>query len=239
MPVITFTRRATEKEIIDDFNLSGTEITDTFESIEKVNIWLGGNQVLVDSFRKCIRRIQAKSIVLHDLGCGSGDGLISLARFARKRQVTTQFMGVDANTHVIEMARTRSKGFPEITYQVQNIFAEAYQLEGVDIATFNLCLHHFTEQEIEQLLKKCKAASVKAIIINDLHRHWLAYYAFHLVCWVFRSPKIAKEDGLLSIRKGFKRRELLQMTQHITTNYRLRWRWAFRWQLLLFLEKDR
>lgn len=236
MPGITFKKRATEKEIIDDFSLSGTEITDTFDSIEKVNIWLGGNQVLVDSFRKCIQRLPAKSVVLHDLGCGSGDGLLSLAQFARKRQIPTQFIGVDANSYVIEIARSRSQNFPEIKYQVQNIFAEAYQLKGVDIATFNLCLHHFTEAEIEQLLHKCKVEGVKAIIINDLHRHWLAYYAFHLVCWVFRSPKIAKDDGLLSIRKGFKRGELLQMAQNITPKYYLRWRWAFRWQLLLFLE---
>lgn len=236
MPTSKFKFRATEKEIIDDFSLGGMDITDTFESIEKVNIWLGGNQVLVDSFRKSLPHISSPPVSLHDLGCGSGDGLISLAKFARKQNIDVQFLGIDANGHVIEMARQRSKDFPEITYQNQDIFAEAYQLKEADIATFNLCLHHFTEEEIQKLLNKCKAAGLKAIIINDLHRHWLAYYAFYLVCWIFRSPKIAKDDGLLSIRKGFKRRELQQMAQNISTNYYLRWRWAFRWQLLLFLK---
>lgn len=238
MPVNTFKKRATEKEIIDDFSLSGTEITDTFDSIEKVNAWLGGNQVLVDSFKKCTQRLHASSLVLHDLGCGSGDGLISLAKFARKKKRTVQFTGIDANAHVIDLAKKQSSNFPEIEYRVQNIFAKAYQIQGADIATFNLCLHHFSEEEIDQLLDKCKAAGVKAIIINDLHRHWLAYYAFHLVCWIFRSPKIAKEDGLLSIRKGFKRQELHEMAQNISPDYQLRWRWAFRWQLLIFLENE-
>ncbi|HKK76652.1 MAG TPA: methyltransferase domain-containing protein [Saprospiraceae bacterium] len=238
MTVPKFKSRATEKEIIDDFTLEGSEITDTFESIEKVNIWLGGNQVLVDSLRRCLQIESPTPIRLHDLGCGSGDGLISLAKFARKKELPAQFTGVDANAHVIAMARRQSRHFPEIEYRVQNIFAEAYQLKEVDIATFNLCLHHFTEAEIEQLLQKCKDAGVRAIIVNDLHRHWLAYYAFYLVCWIFRSPKIAKDDGLLSIRKGFKRQEFHKMAQKISPQYYLRWRWAFRWQLLIFLKPE-
>lgn len=236
MSAPNFKNRATEKEIIDDFTLSGSEITDTFASIEKVNTWLGGNQVLVDSFRRCLDRWTPAPIQLHDLGCGSGDGLISLAKFAHKKNCEVQFTGIDANAHVIGLARQQSKKFPEIEYRVQDIFAEAYQPYNVNIATFNLCLHHFSAEEIRQLLQKCKAAGVSAVIINDLHRHWLAYYAFYLVCWLFRSPKIAKDDGLLSIRKGFKRQELHTMAKEISSEYSLRWRWAFRWQLLLFLK---
>jgi hypothetical protein len=234
----TFHTRAQEAEIIDDFALAGEEIEKTFNSIEQVNIWLGGNLVFVNSLKKVLRHpaIQHKEdVLLHDLGCGSGDGLVSLAKWARKQSRNIRFLGLDANPFVIQLAEKRTGDFPEIHFQTQNIFADTYRLKGVDIATFNLCLHHFEPQEIEVLLLKCKADGVHSILINDLHRHWLAYYLFQLVCWVFRSPKIAKEDGLLSIRKGFKRKELIQMAESLGASYQLSWRWAFRWQLILFL----
>lgn len=234
----TFKERSQEAEIIDDFELSGTEIEQTFDSIEKVNIWLGGNQVLVDSLKKTLRHpaLQKKEkLLLHDLGCGSGDGLVSLAKWSRKQQQKIQFLGLDANPFVVQLAKERTRDYPEIQFKTQNIFAEDYSLKNIDIATFNLCLHHFETAEISGLLQKCKTDGVHAILINDLHRHGLAYYLFYLVCWVFRSPKIAREDGLLSIRKGFKRRELIQMAEDLGATYQLGWRWAFRWQFILFL----
>jgi hypothetical protein len=142
---------------------------------------------------------------------------------------------VDANPFIIELAQKNAAAYPEIKFQVENIFSPAYQLNQVEIATFNLCLHHFSETEIDQLINKCKVDGVKAIIINDLHRHWLAYYSFYVVCWLFRSPRIARVDGLLSIRKGFKRKELINLAKKSASSYQLRWSWAFRWQLLLFI----
>ncbi|MEM6377609.1 MAG: methyltransferase domain-containing protein [Bacteroidota bacterium] len=234
----TFKERAQEAEIIDDFDLAGTEIEQTFDSIEKVNIWLGGNQVFVDSLKKVLRHPNLrnkKKVLLHDLGCGSGDGLVSLAKWSQKEGRDIQFLGLDANPYVVQLARERTKDFTEINFKTQNIFAEDYSLKQVDAASFNLCLHHFESAEINGLLQKCKSEGVQAILINDLHRHWLAYYLFYLVCWVFRSPKIARLDGLLSIRKGFKRRELISMAEDIGAAYQLKWRWAFRWQFILFL----
>jgi hypothetical protein len=137
---------------------------------------------------------------------------------------------------VVELAEKGAKDYSELSFEVQDIFSESYSLRGTDIATFNLCLHHFTESEIRQLLNRCRDAGVKAILINDLHRHWLAYYLFEIVCLIFRSPRIARLDGLLSIRKGFKKRELQQMAKDLgVKDYRLRWRWAFRYQCLFFL----
>lgn len=238
----TFKERAQEAEIIDDFELSGTEIEQTFDSIEKVNIWLGGNQVFVDSLKKVLRHPALKNktnLLLHDLGCGSGDGLVSLAKWSRKQQKSIQFLGLDANPFVVQLAKERSKKYAEIKFKTQNIFAEDYVLKGVDIVTFNLCLHHFESGEINGLLQKCKADGVHSILINDLHRHGLAYYLFYLVCWVFRSPNIAREDGLLSIRKGFKRKDLVQMAEDLGAAYELKWRWAFRWQFILFFESPK
>ena len=178
-----------------------------------------------------------KSVVIHDLGSGSGDGLRAIANWGRRRGHSLQITGLDANRHIVDYARKEAADFPEIDFEVTNVFDSAYQLDGVDVATFNLCLHHFSDQDILELLQKCKTGEVKAILINDLHRHWLAYYLFMLVCIVFRSPKIARLDGLLSIRKGFKKSELLNIAQQLApSKIFLRWRWAFRYQFILLFD---
>lgn len=235
-----FARRATdEEEIIDDFTLTGQAIEDTFASIEKVNRWLGGNRVFVDSLAKTVRHPafagKDTSLTIYDLGCGIGDGLCALADWSRKRDLPMAFHGLDANPYVVELAKEKAADYPEIQFRVQDIFSPAYSLQGVDIVTFNLCLHHFREEEIRHLLHKCREAGVRAVLINDLHRHWLAYYLFELVCWVFRSPRIARLDGLLSIRKGFTRRELRRLAGDLgVRDHLLRWRWAFRYQCVFF-----
>lgn len=236
-----FTHRATDQEeIIDDFTLTGAAIEDTFASIEKVNRWLGGNRVLVDSLAGILRHPAFEHngkdrLIIHDLGCGVGDGLCALARWSRKREQPVAFYGLDANPYVVELARKRASAYPEIQFRVQDIFASDYSLKGVDIAAFNLCLHHFTDAEIRCLLKKCRDAGVRAVLINDLHRHWLAYYLFEVVCLVFRSPRIARLDGLLSIRKGFTRPELGRLAKDLgARDHFLRWRWAFRYQCVFF-----
>ncbi len=237
----SFKTRSEEAEIIDDFSLEGEAIEATYKSIEGVNTWLGGNLVLLNSLKKAIRflGLEHKSVQLVDLGCGSGDGMVALARWARKNKLDLTIKGYDANPFVVNLARRNGASFSNISIEIADIFSEQCDLSGVDLATFNLCLHHFTDTEIKELLEKCKSSGVKAIIINDLHRHWLAYGLFYVVCFLFRVPEIPKKDGLLSIKKGFKKDELSQMAKSIgSSTYDLKWKWAFRFRLLIFLNNS-
>jgi predicted nuclease with RNAse H fold len=73
-----------------------------------------------------------------------------------------------------------------------------------------------------------------AVIINDLHRHWFAYYSIKYMTAAFSGSRLVKNDAPLSVRRAFRREELQQLLQQAgVANYSLRWMWAFRWQLLL------
>lgn len=237
MPIFTqFKYRSEEEEIIDDFSMAGDEVIKTFKTIERVNTLLGGNQVLVSGVRQLIKKLSTdeKTIHLYDLGCGSGDGLRAIARWARKKKIPIQLTGIDANGFIVEYARERAKDFPEIQFVQQDIFDASCSLKNADLATFNLCLHHFTEAEQADLIKKCQEDGVKAILINDLHRHWLAYYAFWGFSLLTGANKIAREDGLLSIKKGFKKKELSRLGKSVGfQDASVRWRWAFRYEMAL------
>ncbi len=182
---------------------------------------------------------EERPFVVWDLGCGGGDGLRALAAWGRKAGRPLEFVGLDANPAVIEYARQQSRDWPEIEWRCQDILnLGPDDLASADIVTFNLCLHHFTDQQILGLLEVCRRAGTKAVLINDLHRSAWAYHLFRLFCFAFRIPRIAREDGLLSVRKGFRHEELVELSSRFTPSVSVRWRWAFRYQVLLPLDRE-
>ena len=233
-----FDHRSHAPELMDDLSARGEEIARALDSVGRVNRWLGGIRVLLDNLEIAFsdERLGGadRPVTLVDVGCGSGDGLRAAALWARHHARSLILRGVDANPFIVEYARTRSREYPEIEFEHGNVLDPAFDLRDADIVTFNLFLHHFRDPEIVAILEACRAAGVRAVLINDLHRHWLAYTLFPLACAVFRSPRIARVDGLLSIRRAFRRHDLVTMTQGVdAAAVRLRWRWAFRYQLVL------
>jgi len=233
----SFKHRSYEAEIIDDLSFSGKDLVPTFRAIESINYWLGGNKVSLRGVKKVLQPksngVPKKKVRILDLGCGSGDGLRALADWGIKQNFTLVLEGWDANPHIIELAKEKSSSYANIVFKVINIFDDGVRYANYDIVVCGLFLHHFKETEIIELFQKIKEDGAKALVINDLHRHWLAYSLFNLLCFVFRYPKVAWMDGLLSIRKGFIRSELellARSAQLIPID--ISWKWAFRFQMI-------
>ena len=67
------------------------------------------------------------------------------------------------------------------------------------------------------------------VVINDLHRHPLAYYGISILSTLFSKSYLVKHDAKLSVLKGFKKAEWIYFlkTKHFK-NYEIEWIWAFR-----------
>jgi hypothetical protein len=99
-----------------------------------------------------------------------------------------------------------------------------------------LFTHHFTDEELVQLFQGLKQKVRLAIVINDLHRHPLAYYSIKwLTGWFSKSPMV-KNDAALSVLRSFRRNDWESIFQQAgLTEYSIRWRWAFRWQICVYV----
>src|SRR5690606_32432134 len=103
-----------------------------------------------------------------------------------------------------------------------------------DIFLFSLTLHHFTDSEILTILEKANQQANLGIVINDLQRSAFAYRLFQMFSFFFLKSNMAKNDGLVSILRGFKRNDLKQFALkrpdgiHLINN-----KWAFRWQWII------
>lgn len=224
-------QRSEEVEIMDDLEISGEVVDQTLRELDTINRLLGGNQISISAFKKMAA--DRKTISFADLGCGGGDIMIAMAKWARKKKIEASFLGIDANQNIVDYARKNSASFPEISYKTVNIFSEEFKREKVDIIHCCLFTHHFSEKELVDLLKHFKMQASVGVIINDLHRHPLAWWSIKILTKVFSRSSMVRNDACVSVARGFKRNELVQILRKASIEkYQLTWKWAFRWKLV-------
>ncbi len=219
---------------MDDLSLSGDELRRNLEELEVINTWLGGYKVVLDALEKLLAGYTGPPLHIADIGCGGGDTLRHIAKWARRKNIQLQLTGIDANDFMVQYARQRCGGFPEIKLKQHDVFSERFQQEQYDIVVCSLFCHHFTDEQLVSMFRQLHRQAGMAVIINDLHRHWLAYHSIKLLTRFFSDSYLVKNDAPLSVWRAFRREELQRLVQEAGIDrYSLRWMWAFRWQLLL------
>lgn len=228
-------QRTLAPEIMDDFQMEGETLRKTLDQIAYINRLLGGNRITLDGVCTLMEHVpKGKMITIADIGCGNGDMLRSVAKLARKCKWRVRLLGIDANRFTVDYAGELSAEYPEITYYCMDIMQEGFRNMQYDIALCTLTLHHFEEQQILKLMSRFRRNATLGIVINDLQRSAVAYRLFQVFSWIAGLGKMAKSDGLVSILRGFKRKEIEQLSQKLNFNqYTLKWKWAFRYQWII------
>lgn len=227
--------RTLQEEIMDDFGLQGEELKEALDQIANINRLLGGNQVTLSGIRSLIKNADlSEELVIIDLGCGNGDMLRKVAQYTQRNGISCKLIGIDANAYTISHALSLSKEYPEISYEVMDLFSDEFASIKYDIALCTLTLHHFKDKEILYLVNQISQNSRLGVVINDLHRSKLAYRLFQLICLLFGLNDMSRDDGLVSILRGFRRSELEAYGQKLNIkNNNIRWKWAFRFQWII------
>lgn len=227
--------RTDDSEIMDDFQLEGDVLREALDKIAHINQLLGGNKLTLKGVAKLLKKVpDTNPITIADVGCGNGDMLRKLADFGFQNNLKLQLIGVDANKFTVNYAADLSKEYSNIAYRCEDIFNESFSEIKYDIVLCTLTLHHFKNDDIVKLLGLFYKNSKLGFVVNDLHRNAVAYRLFQVLCFVFRLNKMSREDGLTSILRGFKKEELIAFSKKLGfKKYRIRWKWAFRYQWIV------
>jgi 2-polyprenyl-3-methyl-5-hydroxy-6-metoxy-1,4-benzoquinol methylase len=229
--MINLTTRVFDAEIMDDFDLPASDVTPVLAGLGKVNALFGGHKSIIKALKKF--PVQTGYSV-SDWGCGGGDALIAIAKWTAKNKLKLKLAGIDAARAAVDFALETSAAFSNINYLQADVITDADRIPQYDIIISSLFTHHFDDETWVQLIKNMQASARKGIIITDLHRHWLLYYAIWLITHVFTRSKMARNDGPLSVKRAFKKAELVALLKNAgIDNYNLTWHWPFRWQLII------
>jgi len=200
-----FSYRSLEEEMMDDFSLGHEVIDPIMDELEVVNKLLGGYNVFFNAFHK----IGIKDgMIISDWGCGGGDSLRIIAKWARKRNIKLQLIGVDATASAIQYARDKSGDFPEISYILADVMSEELISNQFNIVISSLFTHHFSDENWVRLVQKMSDCAADYVVINDLHRHWFAFHSIGALTSVFSKSEMVKHYSKLSVLRSFKRTEL-------------------------------
>ncbi|RZK63171.1 MAG: methyltransferase domain-containing protein [Hymenobacter sp.] len=221
---------------MDDLDLATEELRQNLDELETINTWLGGYRPVLAALARLRPQFAAgRPLRLADLGRGGGDTLRRIAAWARRQRVPVALTGIDANAFMLDYAAANSQSFPEISYRQFDIFSPEFAAQPYDVLTASLFCHHFPDAELVGLLRRWQQQAQVAVVINDLHRHPLAYYSIKYLTKALGGSRLVQHDAPLSVARAFSRADWRRLlAQAGITRYTLRWCWAFRWQVVVW-----
>lgn len=227
--------RTDKPETMDDFAMEGEILREALDKIAQINQLLGGNKLTLLGVKALIAKVPNTSeITIVDVGCGNGDMLRNLADYGAKNNLNFNLIGIDANNFTSKHALKLSENYSNISYRCEDIFDKPFRELKYDIVLCTLTLHHFKEDEILDIMNVFHTNAALGVVINDLQRSSWAYRLFQSLCFVFQLNAMSREDGLISILRGFKKKDLIHYSKKLNfSNYTIQWKWAFRYQWII------
>lgn len=140
-----------------------------------------------------------------DVGFGDGDMLRAIARWAKRRGVAVELVGVDLNPNSLAAAEARPSPGAPIRYLAGDYADLAGQ--GWDCVISSLVAHHMSEAELIAFLHFMEAEARAGWFVNDLHRHGFAYATWPLLARTMRWHPIVRSDGHTSIARSYRAAE--------------------------------
>lgn len=226
-----FSTRSDKKELLDLDDIPFDAIKQNMEELEFINKYLGGHSITIEGFKKILDN--KKEIIVCEIGCGGGDNLMAIYKWCKKKNINVKFIGIDINADCIAYANSKSQ-ISNFKYFISDYKLVNFENNKPDIIFSSLFCHHFADEEVELILQWMMKNAKLGIIINDLHRNALAYHSIKFLTRVFSNSYLVKNDAPLSVLRGFTKKDWkLFLEKSGLQNYSLKWRWAFRWLLVI------
>ncbi|MGE0179342.1 MAG: methyltransferase domain-containing protein [Sphingomonas sp.] len=191
--------RIRRDERMDDPGLDPATYATVLGDLARVNRWTFNARPTLIFLKRATRGLPAFRLL--DVGFGHGDMLRRIARWARKREIAVDLVGVDLNPNSAKAARAATSIGAPIEYRTGD-YAE--QPTPFDFVVSSLVAHHMTDDQLRDFIRYMERMAARGWIINDLHRHRCAYYGFAWLAWLLRAHPIVREDGRTSIARAFR-----------------------------------
>lgn len=192
---MVFKNRLIEPELLDHADPEEARLN--LADLVRINQRFGGYSTAAKLLSQAAS--PSDSFTLLDVGAASGD----TGRFLSSTYPNAKITSLDYN-----VVNAAAAPHPKL---IADAFALPFQPGSFDFVFSSLFLHHFTNEQVVQLLKGFHTVARQAVLITDLERHILPYYFLPATRPLFRWNRITVHDGIISVRAAFTRSELLRL----------------------------
>jgi ubiquinone/menaquinone biosynthesis C-methylase UbiE len=190
-----FSVRLQTTELMDDLSRPVAEFDDAYRELAVINRRLGG----IRAIRRFLPR--ADGLTVLDVaagGCDVGDALVETQ--------SCRVVSLDINAAGLRRSRHT---WPVVGDGMMLPFCDA----TFDAAICSLSFHHLTELECARVLSEMWRTSRGCVLVNDLHRHPIAYVSIRILTRLFSNSVMVQHDAPVSVRRAFRPSDLLEIAR--------------------------
>jgi ubiquinone/menaquinone biosynthesis C-methylase UbiE len=183
------------------------DVKASLNDLRRLNRYLGGTRSVMGHLLPRLMYTDPPFTVL-DIGTGDASLPLAITRHTIDHDISVQVTGLDLMPRHLAIARERVGNIRQIQLLQGDALHLPYADNSIDFVICSLLLHHFTRDQVIQLLREAYRCTRRAIIMSDLVRSRLSYLGFKLIQPVFSLHPFTRQDGEVSIMRSFTPDEL-------------------------------
>jgi SAM-dependent methyltransferase len=202
--------RYLQPEIMDQPGLDAERHRHALDGLRRINAWSGSAGILWPSLAELARALAPRSPRVLDVACGGGDVAIQLWHRARRARLGMVLEGCDVSPLAVDHATQASRGDRA---NVRFFVADALQGDlsaRYDAMICSLFLHHLTEDQAVDLLRRM-AAATRLVLVNDLVRSHAGLLLARVATQLLTRSDVVRVDGPRSVEQAFTADEVWQL----------------------------
>jgi SAM-dependent methyltransferase len=204
---LDFRQRSHEQEWLDRDDIDPAELKVVLHDLARFNTAFFGHSPILRWLGRILgEKISGAAPTIVDIGCGYGDLLRAIRRWANKRNLKPILLGVDLNPETIRIARDVTDQADQIDFAVMDVF-DLPPGRTFDIIVSSLVAHHLGDEKLRDFLVLLERASNQGWLIYDLQRHRLLYEVIGAASRLARLHPMVTKDGQISVMRSLTRKE--------------------------------
>ena len=182
-------------------------LEDDLRNLRIINRYLGNYRSVLGAVKRIVEEQKLRQFSLLDVGTGSGDIPALIASWARRKNLAARLIALDAEPVTLRAAIDQTADYREIALVRGDGRALPFHSGSFDFVLSSQMLHHFSEQDIVDLLRGWSRVARRAILVSDLIRHPAAYHGIRLLTKLFTRNIMTRSDAPLSVERAFTLKE--------------------------------
>jgi ubiquinone/menaquinone biosynthesis C-methylase UbiE len=198
-------RRSAQAEYFDAPERTASELADHYVWLNRVNRVTRFDRPFRMWIPRLLPEADCRDLTVLDVGAGDGELGRTLSSWAGQQGWSWKFTDLDLSSHACALN-------PNPRATVGSATALPFPDRSFDVVVATTMTHHLPEDaDVVAHFREAARVARRLVLVCDMQRSALFLGALGLFLWLHRVPREFREDGLLSVRRGWRVEEWQRM----------------------------